>query len=603
MRSGRRITFSPAETTVSVPAGYTVLDAARKAGLSVDSICGGKGTCGKCLVKILTREACELSDAGREISPASASDRRLACQTPVEDGMRVLISSEPLDTGLKGKEIEGTLCAGFMKRVRKAYLRLDPPSGPDPASDWARVTRALPDLRQPGLKGLQQLSALMHPSAFTATVAFLDNEWLSVEAGDTEKENFGLAVDLGTTTVAVYLADLHDGRIVVSGAALNEQSPFGADVVSRISYADAHPEGLATLQKAAVKTINKLLDDLMAKRSIDRENIYLITVVGNPTMLHLFLGMNPEGLAAFPFRPVFSDALTLTAFETGLNLPAHTKLEILPLVSAYVGADTVAAALAAGLDQPGPPRLLLDIGTNGEVVLAVNDKIWACSTAAGPALEGGAITFGMRAVPGAISAVTITDDVALSIIGRRSARGLCGSGLLDVVAQLLDKGLIGKTGRLQDAKGLPEGLSVAVRKRLTPGEKGRRFHLAPEVYLTQGDISQLQLAKGAMRAGIEILMAEAGITVDDVEEVLLAGAFGANLRPESLVAVGLLPPVQRKKIKTIGNAAGVGALLCLLSEEHHHRALHLARRMKCLELSLRKDFQDRFMKGMQFLRF
>jgi uncharacterized 2Fe-2S/4Fe-4S cluster protein (DUF4445 family) len=272
----------------------------------------------------------------------------------------------------------------------------------------------------------------------------------------------------------------------------------------------------------------------------------------------------------------------------------------MPLVSAYVGADTVASALAVGLDTPGPPRLLLDIGTNGEMALAYKGKILACSTAAGPALEGGGIKYGMRAGPGAVSDVTMIDDVELFVIGSQTAKGLCGSGLLDAVAQLLGHGLITKTGRFKEIKNLPKDLPLAIKKRLIQGEKGRIFRLAPEIYLTQDDISQLQLAKGAMRAGMEILMATAGIGFEDLEEILLAGAFGASLKAESLLTVGLLPPLPIKKVRAVGNAAGLGAVLCLLSEQHHQRALRLAQRIEHLELSLNPSFQEQFMTGIKF---
>ena len=417
------ITFDPQRVSVSVPAGSTLLEAALLAGVQVDSICGGKGKCGKCRVKIISGDTRHLTEREKDLLPTGETeeDLRLACQTKVEEGMEVMVTQEPGDQGLRGKEINRAIFTDFITRVKKRYLKLNPRSGQDQTPDWERIREVLPDLQQPGLKGLKKVAALMRQAEFKATVTSLDKEFLNIEAGDTEPKNYGLAVDLGTTTVAVYLGDLPSGRIVGSGAALNKQFPFGADVVSRMSYVAEHQDGLAVLQKAATKTINELLDDLLSKHSIDRENIYLTTVVGNPTMMHLFLGINPRGLGEFPFAPVFSDSVTVAAVDVGLKLSSQTKLEILPLVSAYVGADMVAAALAAGLDEPGPPRLLLDIGTNGEVALAVNGKIWACSTAAGPALEGGAIKFGMRAVPGAISAVNITDDVELSIIGRKSA--------------------------------------------------------------------------------------------------------------------------------------------------------------------------------------
>ena len=542
------INFLPQEITASVFNGQTLLDVARKAGVAVDSICGGKGRCGKCLVKILSGKAGELTDVEQRVLSAEQVQKgfRLACQTRIQEGMELLVSREHENGGFKGKEIDSAGLIDFGAQGKKRH-----------------------------------------------------DEFLGIEAGGSGRERYGLAVDLGTTTVAVYLADLNSGRILDSGAALNKQSSFGADVISRISYAKEHPEGLAALQKAAVDTVNELMDDLSTQNLFGRENISLVTMVGNPTMMHLLLGINPRSLAEFPFTPVFSNAVTLTAVKAGLRLP-QARLEILPLVSAFVGADMVAAALAAGLDDPGPPRLLLDIGTNGEIALTYNGEIRACSTAAGPALEGGGITFGMRAALGSISAVTLTDDVELSIIGPPHAQGLCGSGLVDAVAQMLGKGMIGRTGRLKDIYDLPEELSAAIKRRLSPGKKGWIFHLTPEVYLTQQDIIQLQLAKAAMRAGVEILMAEAGIRFDDLEEILLAGAFGSNLRRESLITLGLLPPVPKEKIKPVGNAAGKGALLCLLSEEHHQKALKLAQNIHYLELALNSDFQKRFMEGMRF---
>jgi uncharacterized 2Fe-2S/4Fe-4S cluster protein (DUF4445 family) len=514
--------------------------------------------------------------------------------------MVVLVGQEPISRGLRGKEIGGTVLSGFEGRVKTRYVELDPPSAKDTASDWERITRSLPGIKQPGLETLKKISRLIRKADFKLTFALFNNEILTVEAGEEDFKSYGLAVDLGTTTVAVYLVDLESGQIKASGAALNKQSSFGADVISRLSFTQEHPEGSATLQKRAAATINGIIDQLSADNPSIQENIHLVTMVGNPSMMHLFLGINPQGLAGFPFTTVFSDLLTLTGLEAGLTVPSHTRLEILPLVSAYVGADTVATALAAGMDAPGPPRLLLDVGTNGEIVLAFGDKILACSTAAGPALEGGGIQLGMRAGPGAISGVTMIKDVELSVIGPGPAKGLCGSGLLDTVAQLLNQGLITKTGRFKEIDGLPGDLPPAIKRRLTPGKKGRIFHLAPGIYLTQADINQLQLAKGALRAGIEILMAEAGITFNDLEEIMLAGAFGANLKAESLITVGLLPPFPVEKVKTIGNAAGLGAVLCLLSDQHHQRALKLARRIEVLELSLNLNFQEQFMAGIIF---
>lgn len=602
MKAPVQITFQPQNITVPVPDGSTVLEAAFSAGVVIDSVCGGKGRCGKCRVEILSGDAGKLTEREQHFLSFEEIQKglRLACQTRVQKGMEIYVGPTALDLGLRGKDIKGMALTGFESRINKKYFELNPPSEKDQASNLERIGRAFPSGKNPGLEVLRKIGQVLPAAQFKVTLTCRGNELLKVEPGDRTAENYGLAVDLGSTTVAGYLLDLNSGRILASEAALNKQSHFGADVISRINFAIEHPEGLTALQKRAAETINKLLDGLLANNKDLWENIHLVTLVGNPTMMHLFLGLNPRGLASFPFTTVFSDLLALPAQETGIRLPGHTRLEVLPLVSAYVGADLVAAALAVGLDEPGTPRLLLDIGTNGEIALAVGDRIWACSTAAGPALEGGGIKFGMRAEPGAISAVDMSDGLKLVIIGRGPARGLCGSGLLDAVAQLLEQGLITRTGRLKEIGDLPENVFPTMKSRLISREKGRIFKLTSKVYLNQNDITQLQLAKGAMRAGIEILMAEAGIKAEELDEVLLAGAFGASLKAESLLSVGLLPALSAKKVRPVGNAAGWGAVLCLLSEQHHQRAIALARHIEYLELSLNPDFEKKFIDGIKF---
>lgn len=596
------ISFGPHGKRVSVSSDYTVLEAAQSCGVMIDSICGSRGRCGKCLIKDLSGIVENPTETEKELlSPQQIREGiRLACQTKVREGLEVQVVYEETQQGLRGKDIGGALFNSLEGRIKKRHIDITPPSEKDQASDWDRITRALPEIKQFSLETLKRMPGLLREADFKLTFTLFEDEILTGGIANSDSPSYGLAIDLGTTTVAAYMVDLESNQIIATKAALNKQIIFGADVISRINVAQNHPDGLGRLQKAAVDTINMILDDFFAQFPLCRANTHLLTLVGNPAMIHLFLGLDPQGLAKFPFAPVFSNAFTLRAAEAGLTLPPHTRLEILPLVSAYVGADALAAALAVNMDVSGPPRLLLDIGTNGEVVLTCKDKIWACSTAAGPALEGGAIKFGMRAEPGAISAVKLTDDVKLSIIGMHQARGLCGSGLLDAVAQMLGRGLIGMTGRMKSADSLAQGLPGGIAGRLTPGDKGQHFFLTPEIYLTQEDISQLQLAKGAMRAGIDILMQAAEVTVDDLEEVMLAGAFGAGLRPESLITIGLLPPLPLEKIRAVGNAAGEGAVLCLLSHEHHQRVSRLAGRIKNLELSLHKDFQDRFIKAIKF---
>ncbi len=596
------VTFLPNQVKVLVPTAYTIAAAAAQAGLALDSPCGGKGWCGKCRVKVLARVTSNHTEAEHNLLSQEEIQTgvRLACQTQVHNGMKVVINEEAVGDLLAVKETICPTCANFEARVKKIYLNLSPSLHQDFISDWETICTLSKIVKHPSLVSLQKLSKLMRQPKSGITVACSDGELLAVEPGDTEYKNYGCTVDLGTTTVAAYLVDLTCGTILAANADLNRQCSFGADVISRISYVKDNSDGLLALQNAAVDTINGLLKGLFTQAMVCAEHVYTITVVGNPTMIHLLLGISPLGLINVPFRPAFSDTVTLQASEVGLEVPPHVKLTVLPLVSAYLGADLVAAILAADMDRPGLPRLLLDIGTNGEMALSFNSKIWACSTAAGPALEGGGIKFGMLAKPGAISRVSILDDVELSVIGGRLPCGLCGSGLLDTVAQMLNRNLITHTGRFRDTA-LAENLPPAIKNRLSRDEKGFVFHLTKDIYITQNDIQQVQLAKAAMRAGVEILMKTAGIQkYDDLQEIIVAGAFGANLRPESLVTIGLLPPISTTKVRPFGNAAGTGAFLCSVSQQHFQNALRLARRIEYLELAIRRDFQDSFIREIAF---
>ena len=428
-----------------------------------------------------------------------------------------------------------------------------------------------------------------------------------MEPGDTSQQLYGIAVDIGTTSVVVALMDLKSGDTLGVASASNPQATFGADVIARIDHVIQNPEGLDQLNRRVVQAINRLTAKLAKDNGISPGEIYQMTVVGNTTMSHLFLKADPTNLATAPFIPVVSAAVQAEARELGIDIAPHAQVYVTPSIAGYVGGDTIGVIMSTDIYQKEGIYLAIDIGTNGEIVLAKNGEMISCSTAAGPAFEGAQIKFGMRAAKGAIERVVIKDDVEIKVIGNQPAKGICGSGLMDAVAEMVRVGVIEPNGRLvsqEDAGHLPTNL----RKRLgSNDELGTYFILAfpedglgEEVVLTQRDIRELQLAKAAIAAGIQVLLEQLGLTIQEIDEVLLAGAFGSYINKFSALGIGLLPAVDPDKIKSVGNAAGAGARKFLVSQEMRREAEKVARRVKHLELSCRLDFQDRFVSCLSF---
>lgn len=396
----------------------------------------------------------------------------------------------------------------------------------------------------------------------------------------------GLALDVGTTTMVGALLDLRTGEELAARSAPNPQAVYGADLMSRLSYAAASAANAAELQGLVLGTARRLMEQLCARAGVLLDDVAAVALCGNTAMHHLFLGLPVADLALAPYRPVVVEGYEAT-------LPGLPPVYALPNIAGFVGADAVAVALAAGLDQEQGTVLAVDVGTNGEVFLCHQGELFACSAPAGPAFEGGEISQGMRAGPGAIEAVTFGPrDLAIQVIGGGAPRGICGSGLLDAVAALRSAGVLDWMGRLQPAG--PAGY------RVTPA--GRAVALAPDVLLTQQDIRSLQLAKGAIRSGMDLLLQVAGVRPGDLDAVLLAGAFGNYLRRESALAVGLLPPVAPDLVRPIGNAALAGTKLALISRSARARAEALARRTRHVDLATHRDFEEVFMGALNFPR-
>ncbi len=607
-----RITFHPAGLSAYVPVGTLVVTAAQQVGVPIEQVCGGKGTCGKCRVKVLSGTLSPLSPTERRHLPAGdqAAGYRLACQAAILADTAVEV---PVTSGTTGISI---LVEGLREPVdldplvQKDAVRVPPATLEDQVGDLEALERVLPGAPggsvRPTIEALRELPAVLRAADGLLTVVRSGGLILSVEPGDTHQALYGFACDIGTTTVVGYLLDLTTGDRVAVASMLNPQAQYGADVVSRIDLVLRDAAGLETLRSAIVAAINDLIGQTVVQAGIEREQVYGISIVGNTCMHHLFLGLSPAALGASPYVPVVAGPLQLKAADAGLRAHPMAQLFVLPNIAGFVGADTVGVLLATRLLHKDGIRLALDIGTNGEMALGSRERLLACSTAAGPAFEGAQLAFGMRAANGAIDHVEIDGDVHLHSIGHGKLRGICGSGALDVMAALRRLEIIDATGRLltRDEVGARNGQGLA--ERLVPHPQGSAFLLAPAaqtvlgtpIVMTQRDFRQIQLAKGAIRAGIEILMKELAIEPEQVVEACLAGAFGNYIRPESALAVGLIPHFPRAPITPVGNAAGAGAQMALLSRKDWQEAAAIMAHVEYVELSLRQDFNHVFMESM-----
>lgn len=495
--------------------------------------------------------------------------------------------------------------------VAKVFLQLSEPNLEDQQSDLARVVKVLDDEGYEVNTSIALWRALpktLRSSDFQVTAVVVGNELIAIEPGDTREKNYGLSVDVGTTSVVAAIVNLNTGAVEAVKSELNRQASFGADVISRVSHTMMELNGLEELQTRIIDTLNDLIDDLSVQSGIGREQIYESVIVGNATMLHILMGIDPEPISVAPFIPTITQPVTFRAADIGLRLHPEARVSTLPHLGAYVGADIVAGVLATDLtrNKDGKLRLLIDVGTNGEIVLGSIHGTLATAAPAGPAFEGAQIKNGMRASTGAIEGIQITPDgeVLLQIIGGDvKPIGIAGSGLVDGIAQMCRAGLIDASGRLikvEDARGrLPEALI----DRLVTIDGVRSFRLTdPEtnIVLTQQDIRALQFAKGSIGAGVEVLMQQMGVTANDLHEVLLAGSFGSYINPASARTIGLVPWVPVERIVAVGNSAGEGAKIALLSFREREAANRIPEFIEYVELSGRTEFNDIFTDALAF---
>ncbi len=605
------LAFMPAGRSVRVPPGVTVFDAASWNGIAIDSTCGGHGTCKKCKVQVVDGSVPVSRLDVRAFSPDQLRQGwRLACLAQAQRDLTVAVP--PLVTRPKAATVGVGRQVILRPAVQKRYVELAEPTLADQRTDLQRLTDAVDDLDlRPDLHALRRLPKVLREADFKVTAVIVDEMLIDVEPGDTSGTRLGIAFDLGTTTVVATLLDLGTGTPMAVQSMLNRQQPFGGDVITRISATMMDPDALGRLQGLAQDTLAELAQGVCKEAGVDPAAVYEVALAGNATMTALVLGVDPEPIGMAPFVMATAAPVDILAGDLGLDLHPGARATVFPALGAYVGGDIVAGMLATGMDRDKRVRLFVDVGTNCEIVLSDGDRILATAAPAGPAFEGGAIRCGMRAADGAIEVVRLTADdaaVGLQVIGDVEPQGLCGSGLVDAVSELVRLGLLDASGRFVTDE-VAAGIAPALADRLTAVGEERVFVLhrpdattdpAETVYLSQRDVRELQFAKAAISTGWSLLLEELGLAHGDVQQVLLAGSFGSYLSPASAVRIGLVPRLPVLRIVSAGNVAGEGAKMALLSQRERAGAMTLLEEVRYVELSDRADFNDAFVDQLAF---
>ncbi|MDP6271801.1 MAG: ASKHA domain-containing protein [Alphaproteobacteria bacterium] len=604
------IRFAGAQRPVPATAGETVLAAAQRAGIDIVATCGGRGRCRSCRVKVLkgSPPPAGISDLVQLGDDEVGEGYRLACQFTLSGEVELQIAPPLAESAFQilsdTAAVTGRL--ELDSGVARDFVR---PRLPDEenhqTSDLEALLQSLDGEATLALDTLRALPAALRESSDGVTARRFGGRLIALEPGD-RRTTLGLALDVGTTTVVAYLMDLDSGENLATVSGLNPQTVYGGDLMSRIAFAMQEPGNTRRLRSRLVRYLNELIGEACQQAQVAATEIYKVSAVGNTCMHHLLLGIDPTHLGQAPYAPALRRAYVCAAREVGLKVNPGARLCALPLVAGFVGADSVAMILATGLDRQDGVRLAVDIGTNAEMVMSLGGRLVACSSPAGPALEGAQVRCGMRAALGAIDRVTLEQgDLLLRTIGGAPALGLCGSGLVDALAVLLDAGIIEANGRMPLRDDLPPPLQA----RLRANERGiPEFLLLAaadagnerDIVLGQGDIRQIQLAKSAILSGIQTLQLVLGVADDGIDELLLSGAFGNYLDLQSVRRVGLIPDLAAERVRYVANAAGLGAQMALLSETERRRADDIASAVRHVPLAGHLEFQDIFLAATAF---
>ena len=629
MKERISVLFQPSGRRGEIKAGKTVLQAAQELGVPLESVCGGKHTCGKCRVRVEDRALGKTELSQTRLSPFTAEEEkfispeernagdRLGCIVQLYEDALVYIPEESRGFQQVIRKEAGDVSVELNPAVKACYVELPSPTLQDPMADLERLLAALESAH--GLKNLaidsaalRFLPARLRSADWKVTVmVWMDREIIDIRPGRCE-DFHGMAVDIGTTTVAAYLCNLRTGRIVSSGSMMNPQVAYGEDVMARITYAMMNPEeGLKRLQGAILDGMNGLIRSAAGSAGISPQAVLDLAVVGNTAMHHIFLGIDPHSLGLSPFPPAAHHSQNIKARDLGLQVHSAAYVHVLPIEAGFVGADNVGVLISGRPYEKDEISLTIDIGTNGELVLGNRRRLLSSSCATGPALEGAHLRFGMRAAPGAIERVRVRPDtleVRYKVIGREEwsdqcapaeiqARGICGSGIIEGVAEMFRAGVVEKSGRINGNRSTP---------RLRPVEKGYEFVIAwaretaigQDITVSTADVRAVQLAKGALYSGAKILMKALG--VDRLDTVILAGGFGSYVDPERALILGMFPDCDLKRVVSVGNAAGDGARMALLNREKREEADRIAREVEYIELTVYPEFTMEFAEAMAF---
>ena len=604
-----------AERTVHVTRNLTILEAGHQAGITIEATCGRRGRCRSCRIKILKGDAPPptVQDAVQLGHDEVLEGFRLACQTRMlgdttvlpmppkeEEGHQILNS----DNSLYDHQLH--LDCGVAKHV----LYANPPvEEHHQTSDVEEILSVVPDLEENSvpLHIMRKIPQLLRQQKGQITVTTFNGCVTDVEAGDTKDQIYGMAFDIGTTSVVCTLLDLTTGEQLANAGGMNSQAVYGGDLMSRIAYAQFDDKKLSTLRAKILNQVNKYIRQCAEKAKIDTSHIYKIVVVGNTCMHHIFLGIDVSYVGLAPYAPVVRDSLVLPAVDLPLRAAPNAKVCTLPIIAGFVGADTVGCILASRIHESEEVRVLVDIGTNGEVVMGSRHRLTVCSAPAGPALEGAQIRDGMRGAIGAIEKVSVNSDFECAVIGDVPAIGICGSGLIDAAAKMIDHKVMDCNGNLRKLE--MERLPDNIRNRFTRTERGTAEFIlvwsdgagkSRHIGVTQSDVRQLQLAKSAIFSGIRMLQAVMQLEDEDIFQLQLCGGFGNYVNIESAKTIRLIPNLPHEKISYVGNAALLGAQMALLSEKERILADQITHQIEHIALAARPDFQDIFVNSMNF---
>jgi len=588
------IDFQPLGIKASYEKPLTIIEAARLAGICIESPCGGRGRCGKC--KVLTHPAYPCQPSRLLSHKEIEQGFRLACATVIDRDLTVYLPQQVI-TPSKFRKLP-KIKDQISPVIRKYFLKLPKATSLDPRADFERIKDNILKNHQININSidwevLKSLSSSIRKGRWNVTVTVRHGEIIAVEPDDTTHKAYGIAIDLGTSNIGIYLVDLLEGECIDAVGITNPQIAYGSDVVTRLNFSLQDELHLNKLRQGLIKAINISGEKLCRDNGIEGKDILEIILVGNTVMHHIFLGFSPEGLAFSPFVPLTCTPLELKARDIGINVAIGAYIYLPPIVGGFVGSDLVAGLLASGIfSRKSNNYLFIDIGTNTEIALKSHKGIMACSCASGPAFEGGHLKYGMKALEGAISSVKIgRRKLHIKTVGGKPPLGICGSGIMEAIAEMLRVGILDSTGRIQPDK-------PRVRKTQDQCE----FLLAEDkegvVAITQQDVNMIMLAKSAIRTGIEIILQEGGMKAEELEKVIVAGSFGTSINLISAIKIGLFPPIA--KFIQVGNIAGKGAIQILISNRLRKRAEKMAAGIKHIALNTKPNFSKLFANHMRF---